>query len=185
MTKRNTEGNYFTYKRYVEIIESETNPMYRLIFRFLYEKMLRVGECIGDSTRRFCSVCDLVIRIHPLSPNPMLHRLKKHCSCDNPVVVWRNTLPGLSKDCIDAVNSHEYNIISPHNLKILGKGGSFAIIDLPDVSLANSNIGGLYTELQSFLNGKHLTQSDRIFPITRLSVYNRIKNTVFVSMVSI
>ncbi len=172
------DGNYINYDRYLQILHEEDDIRYKLVFRLLFELKLRVSEICGQSTRRYCGniSCGYVIRQYDLaeSSSKFASKIKRHCECINKTPIWRSSLPGLKKNDINAVNSSEFGLpSSTNNIRIFGKGGKFAILPIPNERLT-SWAGGLFDELTDYFNGRHIKPEDTIFPMSRLSIYNRL-----------
>lgn len=144
-------ADYVTETQFNQMVENESDPMYRLIYRIMWRFMLRVSEVVGQSE----SDVKQILRYRKL------HKSKKKNQ------KWLGPLPGIRLEDIDAVSPKDAGLECKHTLRVFRKMGKFEILPFNDDKLYKDLMGWVFKDRQL---GDKFSMQVRCFPVSRQEV---------------
>lgn len=144
-------ADYITESQFLRMLEDETDPMYRLIYRIMWRFMLRVSEVVGQSE----SDVKQILRYRKL------HKSSKKNQ------KWTGPLPGIRLEDIDAVSAKDAGLECKHTLRVFRKMGKFEILPFNDDKL---HCDLMAWALRGKKAGDKFSMQVPLFPVSRQEV---------------
>lgn len=144
MSNIKEQSDYCTKEQYDSILNRENDAMFRIIYRFMGEMGLRVGEIVGTTIE---------------NPDRKARKKKR----------WFKSLPGMTYGDIDRTKASELGYSCKHTIHLHRKRHKEGDLPLPDALYDE-----LENYIDHMFDGTVMAPNTKLFPTSRVTVHVRL-----------
>ena len=145
---RKPVADYITFEQFQQMVHEEPDPMWKLLYRYVWAFFLRVSEVVGQDTHDVKAI----------------KAYRKANKANPKKYLWNGALPGIRPCDID---------VQKKTLRVYRKHGKFDVLPFPasDPGLLSDTIN--YAARKEIWNPEHL--NTRLFPRSRRAVLTKMQ----------